>query len=418
MILAGGQGKRMDILCHERPKPALPFAGKFRVIDFSLSNCIHSQINHVTLLADYQRSYMADYLRRWNSINATNRSFHILEPMAGSYRGTADAVYQNLGYLQRYGADRVLILAGDHVYKMDYRKMLAFHERVKADVTVGVQQVPIEQAHRFGTVAMDAEGKIVDFVEKPSTPRSDLVSMGMYVFNMEVLARRLIEDAAQPNSPHDFSYAVIPRMVKRDKVYAFKFDGYWQDIGTIEAYYAANMELTREKPSFSLNGVWPILTADHSSSLPRVSKQGSIQNSIVSPGCVVKGRVENSILSPGVRVEGQAVIMNSVIMADVFVGYHSVVDHCVLDEEVKVGKLCYIGFRAGLLSGNSDVTVLGKRATVPPCTAVGCNCRVLPYVDQADFTASMVSSGTVVSPRPKSNLALAKERVAVVDRQR
>ncbi len=218
MILTGGRGKRMDILCQERPKPALPFAGRFRVIDFSLSNCIHSQINSIALLADYQRSYMANYLRRWNSVNVPDVRLHILEPVTGAYRGTADAVYQNLGYLRRYRADRALVLAGDHIYKMDYRKILAFHEQVKADVTVGVVQVPIEQADRFGTVTVDAEGRIVDFVEKSGTPRSDLVSMGIYVFNTEVLAERLIEDAAQPNSPHDFGYAVIPDMVKRDRV--------------------------------------------------------------------------------------------------------------------------------------------------------------------------------------------------------
>ncbi len=411
MILAGGQGKRMDILCHLRPKPALPFAGRFHVIDFSLSNCIHSVITDIALLTDYQRSHMAGYLKRWNLINARSESICALEPRTGSYKGTADAVYQNLDYLQRQDASRVLVLAGDHVYKMDYRRMLAFHEQVKADVTIGVVLVPIEQAHRFGTVTVDAEDRIVDFVEKARTPQSNLVSMGIYVFNKEVLSKYLAEDAAQPDSPHDFGYAIMPKAVKRERVYAFKFDGYWQDIGTVEAYYEANMELTCPKPSFSLDGSWPVFTEEHSSMPPRMSHQGSIQNSLVSPGCVVKGRVENSILSPGVWVEEQAVVRNSVLMADVFVGYHSVVDRCVIDEEVNIGKLCYVGFGAGLISGDWDITVLGKGSAIPSHTAIGRNCKILPNVGHADFLGSMVPFGTVVAPRPRSSRPLIGERM-------
>jgi glucose-1-phosphate adenylyltransferase len=403
MILAGGRGKRMGFLSQERPKPALPFAGRFRIIDFSLSNCIHSRIDNTALLIDYQRSHMANYLKRWNLTNDTAGNFCILEPSAGFYKGTADAVYQNLDYLQRCGPDRILILAGDHVYKMDYRKMLTFHEKVKAEVTVGVVQVPIEQAHRFGTVTTDSKGRIRDFVEKAQIPQSTLASMGIYIFNSDILTRRLTEDAAQPDSPHDFGYAILPKMVKQDgdRVYAFEFEGYWQDIGTIDAYYAANMELTREKPSFSLDGNWPVFTEDPSLSLPNISQQGSnIINSIVSPGCVVKGRVENSILSPGVRVEEEAVVNNSVLMANVSIGYHSVVDHCVLDEEVKVGKFCYVGFRTGPTSGDcGGITVLGKGATVPHYIAIGRNCKILPYVQPTDFISPVVTSESVVLPR-------------------
>ncbi len=413
MILAGGRGKRMDILCHDRPKPVLRFAGKFRVIDFTLSNCVHSRINQVAVLADYHRYAMASYLERWSAMNGTSRSLHILEPPAGSYRGTADAVYQNLGYLRRYHAERVLVLAGDHIYKMDYRKMLAFHERTKADVTIGVVQVPIEEAHRFGAVTVDRTDRVVDFVEKSGIPRKSLASMGMYIFNTEVLTRRLIEDAAQPDSPHDFGYAVIPAMVRTDRVYAFKFDGYWQDIGTVEAYYSANMELTGEKPPFEFGGAWPVLGEAHGPTAPEVSRSGSIINSIVGPGCVIKGRVENSILSPGVLVDEQAVIMNSIVMSGASVGYHSVVDHCVLDEEAKVGRLCYIGFRGGMLPGNPSVTVLGRGATVPSHTAIGSNCRVLPGVTQADFNANMVPSGTVISPRAADKAILVEEKVPV-----
>jgi len=390
MILAGGRGRRMDIFCHERPKPALPFAGRFRVIDFSLSNCVHSQINDVAVLTDHQRSNMANYLGRWCSTNAKPDSFHILQPKSGSYMGTADAVYQNLDFVHRYGADVVLILAGDHVYKMGYHKMLAFHEHVKADVSVGVASVPIEQAHRFGIVTVDTEGRIVDFVEKPRIPKSNLASMGIYVFNRQVLAERLVEDATQPGSPHDFGYAIIPGMVNRDKVFAYEFDGYWQDIGNIEAYYEANMALTSQQPPFNLDGTWPILTEENDLVLPRESQPGTIKNSFVSPRCVVKGHVESSILSPGVCVEDRAVVRNSVLMASAFVGSHSIVEYCVLDEGVSIGEFCYIGVGTTTMPAKGEVTVLGKGVTVPSYTVISRNCKILPHARPADFGTNAI----------------------------
>ncbi len=274
VILAGGRGQRMDILCHVRPKPALPFAGRFKVIDFSLSNCIHSRISNVVVLTDYQRSHMADYINRWRLMNANYTNLRVLEPKAGSYSGTANAVYQNLGYFDKNKVDTVLVLAGDHVYKLDYRKILTFHRNVNADVTVGVIPVPIEQTHRFGTVTLDADSRITDFLEKSPVPQSNLASMGIYVFNQRIMAERLIEDASDPISQHDFSYSLLPNMVKQDRVFAYKFDGYWQDIGTVEAYYEANMELTKEHPGFSLNSTSPVLTQEWCLSSPCIGKQG------------------------------------------------------------------------------------------------------------------------------------------------
>ena len=378
MILAGGRGKRMDILCYGRSKPVLPFAGRWRVIDFSLSNCIHSGISNMAALIDYQQQYTAEYLKEWCMVNTGGNGLHILEPKSGSYKGTSDAVYQNLDYLRGCDPDAVLVLAGDHVYKMDYRKMLAFHQQMEADVTVGVITVPIQQAHRFGIVTTDAQGRIIDFVEKPHSPTSNLASMGIYVFKTEVLAEHLLEDSAQPASPHDFGYALIPRMVKWNKVFAYKFDGYWRDIGTIETYYEANMELIRPQPSLSLNSGWPIFTGENVLPLPELSDTGSVKQSIVSPGCAIRGSVENSILSPGVVVEEQAVVRNSIIMANTVIGRHSVVDRCILDEGVNVGKFCYVGFGAGHILSFSDITVLGRDTIVPPGTAVGRNRRVEP----------------------------------------
>jgi glucose-1-phosphate adenylyltransferase len=378
MILAGGRGKRMDILCYGRSKPVLPFAGRWRVIDFSLSNCIHSGISDMAALIDHQRQYTAEYLKEWCMVNTGGNGLHILEPKSGSYKGTSDAVYQNLDYLRDCGPEAVLVLAGDHVYKMDYRKMLAFHRQMEADITVGVVTVPIQQAHRFGLVTTDAEGRIIDFVEKPHSPASNLASMGIYVFKTEVLVEHLLEDSAQPASPHDFGYALIPRMVKWNKVFAYKFDGYWRDIGTIETYYEANMELIRPQPSLSLNSGWPIFTGEKVLPLTELSDTVSVKHSIVSRGCIIRGRVENSILSPGVVVEEQAVVRNSIIMANTIIGRHSVVDRCILDEGVNVGKFCYIGFGAGHILSLSDITVLGRDTIVPPGTAVGRNRRVEP----------------------------------------
>ena len=207
MILAGGRGKRMaDLSRQQRPKPILPFAGNFQVIDFTLSNCVNSQINDIAVLVDYQRSAMTEYLKQWRLNNNENR-ISILQPETGSYSGTASAVYENLDYLKKQGSERVLILAGDHIYKMDYSKMLAFHETAGADATVAVIRVPMEQASRFGTVSVESEGRIIEFVEKSSSPRSNLASMGIYIFNIDFLAKCLSEDAADPNSPHDFGYA-------------------------------------------------------------------------------------------------------------------------------------------------------------------------------------------------------------------
>jgi glucose-1-phosphate adenylyltransferase len=399
LILAGGRGKRMELLCHVRPKPALSFAGGYRVIDFTLSNCIHSGLRDVAALVDYRRADMAHYLKKWQLVNFGAGFLSILSPHTGSYAGTADAVYQNLGYLERKRADLVLILAGDHVYKMNYRKLLALHEETGADATVGVIRVPIDEAHRFGTVAVDADSRITEFIEKSTNPGSNLASMGIYVFNKDTLVKRLAEDAHQTRSPHDFGYAILPAMVGRDKVCAFEFNEYWQDIGTVEAYYAANMELLGSQPAFNLDSDWPILTGGRNPAVQKGIKEGRIVNSLVSPGCVVEGYVENSVLETGVRVGDKARVIDSVVMADSNIGYHSVVDRCVVDEEVNIGESCYLGFGKSLLPGGTDITVVGKGAIVPPHTAVGRNCRIYPGVKPEDFRVAAIAPGSAVSHR-------------------
>jgi glucose-1-phosphate adenylyltransferase len=406
VIMAGGKGKRMDGLCRARPKPVLPFAGKYSVIDFALSNCLYSGIADLAVLTDYQRSYLARYLREWGLSNAV-RTFRILEPSAGSYKGTSDAVFQNLPYLDKLNAQNVLILAGDHVYKMDYGDMIAFHERAKADVTVGVIRVPIEDAHRFGTLSVSDDGTVLRFVEKSNYPDGDVASMGIYVFNKDVLAERLAENA-RTDFPHDFGYTILPGMVGRDRVKAYEFTGYWQDIGTPEAYYAANMELLSIQPRFSLDGMKPVLTQRLNLPPPYISDGAMVINSLISPGCVVKGYVKNSILSPGVWVDERAEVWKSVVMANAFIGYHSMIDSCIIDEKVTIGRLCGIGFGKSFLPGENDITVVGKGINVPSRTMIRRGSRVLPRADASSLKGNpaslnvALSQGSIVQGSPVS----------------
>jgi glucose-1-phosphate adenylyltransferase len=398
IILAGGRGKRMDILSHDKAKPMLSFAGAFHVIDFVLTNCLRSGIKDITALVDYQRFDVTSYLKQWHQVNGTGQSFQVLGPKDGSYRGTADAVYQNIEYFDKHGMNDVLILAADHIYKMDYRKMLAFHRKVEADATIGVVTVPIEEAYRFGIVKVNGDGKVIEFVEKPKIAKSNLVSMGIYIINRQTLLEYLNEDASDPNSPHDFGHAIIPKMITRKNVFAYKFNDYWQDIGTVDAYYQANMELLKQAPSFSLNTAWSVLTqspADLQHS--KIYRQNNVAHSLISPGCIIKGTVENSVLSTGVMIEQNAVVKNSIILAHTTVGQHSVVDRCILDENVSIGEYSYIGFTTNLSSGTRDITILGKGSTVPSNTAIGRNCKVLPGVEPDDFLKKAIPPNTVLA---------------------
>ncbi|MBI2851560.1 MAG: NTP transferase domain-containing protein [Chloroflexi bacterium] len=403
LVLAGGRGKRMDILCYGRPKPALPFAGRYRIIDFCLSNCLSSGVEDIAVLIDYQRSSMADYLRRWRQANSGLADLDILVPEAGSYAGTADAVFQNLEYLQKHEADTVLILAADHVYEMDYQRMFDSHERKSSEVTIGAVTVPIEQAHRFGLLSADTTGRVQSFVEKPRLPQSNMASMGIYVFNKKVLCELLSQDAARQDSAHDFGYSIIPAAIGRNIVSAFRFDGYWQDIGTVEAYYEANIDLIRFRPPFSLGGIRSIPVENGGLPLVDTFQMGAVDNSLVSAGCIIKGRVENSVLSEGVWVDEGAVITNSVLMANTFVGSRSTVDSCIIDEGVNVGKFCQVGFGAALIPGNWEVTVVGSETVIPPYVTIGRNCRVLPHVKPGDFPSRFVPSGSVIAPRSSSD---------------
>jgi glucose-1-phosphate adenylyltransferase len=254
---------------------------------------------------------------------------------------------------------------------------------------VGVTMVPLEEAHRFGTVTVGASGRITSFLEKSALSQSRLASMGIYIFDKKVLVRRLAEDAADRFSRHDFGYSILPGTVKSEPVFAYRFEGDWQDIGTVEAYYGANMALTGE-PAES------VLPGEYGRSC-RAAGDADVKNSLVSHGCIIKGRVENSVLSPGVFVDEQASVKNSIIMENSYIGYHSVIDHCVLDEGVNVAEYCYIGFGSGETSGGHDLTIIGREAGIPPHLAIGSNCRIMPFTGPGDFNTNIVLADTVVT---------------------
>jgi glucose-1-phosphate adenylyltransferase len=392
---------RMDSLCNGRPMSQLPFAGQYRVIDFSLSNCVNSGIDNIAIILDRRYLELDDYLERWCLTNNPPGSIRILELPAGSDMTTADSVYQNLGFVEESGADEVLLLPAGCVYKMDYRQMLSFHEYFGADLTIAVVPVPASQAFRFGNVTTDVAGRVLDYVDRPGIPRSNLVSIGVYLFNREVLVGRLVEDAARMDNLHDFGRTIIPEMLaRRDRVFAYKSGDYWQDISTVEAYHSAHIELTHRLSSLDeLAGLWPVLGGRIDLPPPKKSGQGSVKNSIISAGCVIRGQVENSVLSPGVWVDRQSVVRNSVVMTNTIIGSRSIIDHCILGEGVSVGLFCYLGFGPARMPSPDEITVIGRGATIPPHTAIGRSCRILPRVEPSDFVSSAVRAGETVEPR-------------------
>ena len=408
VILAGGQGERLSVLSAQRAKPAVPFAGKYRIIDFTLSNCVNSGIYRVAVLTQYRPHSLNDHIgigRPWD-LDRMRGGVRMLQPYLGRkgsdwYKGTADAVYQNLSELADFRAETLLILSGDHVYKQDYNAMLAFHDEHKADATVAVMQVPMEEAHRFGTMIVDDAERVVEFDEKPPQPRSNLISMGIYVFDREVLVRRLEEDARKPGSKRDFGRDVVPRMVELDRVYAYPFRGYWRDVGTIHTYWESNMGLLNEPPDFDLYDTdWVIHTRSEERPPARVTDRGRILRSLISHGSIINGTVEHSVLSPGVFVAEGAVVRDSILFTDCIVGPGSVVDRAILDKHVVVGADVRLGDgddtrpnRTQPRNLQSGITVVGKGARIPTGMRIGRNCLIAADVIERDFQRLLSANG-------------------------
>jgi glucose-1-phosphate adenylyltransferase len=361
IILAGGNGSRMGTLTSDTAKPVLPFAAGYRVIDFTLSNCLHSGLNDVFALVDYQREKMTWYLSEWTLANGAEKKFKILEPRFNHYLGTADAVRQNISQIASINPDVVVILAADHIYRMDYREMVDFHIRMKADITLAVKDVQWESASRFGIVSVNDNHEIERFAEKPRFPESNLASMGIYVINTSNLLE-LLEKRFHPSyAPLDFGNDIMPAILGQRRAIAYKYDGYWRDIGTVEAYYEAHMDLLGKSSDISLNERRPVMSDNRQLTPAKIGYSERIINSIVSPSCRVDGLVENSVLSAGVHVKRNAVVRNSVILDDVVIGEYSVIDHCIIDRDARVDRLSYVG-KPGSLGKNFNITVIGKGA--------------------------------------------------------
>ncbi len=417
VILAGGQGERLSLLSQKRAKPAVPFAGKYRIIDFVLSNCVNSGILDVAVLTQYRPHSLHDHIgigKPWD-LDRQKGGVHLLQPYlrhqeSDWYQGTADAVYQNLNFILESRCDYVLILAGDHIYRMDYGPMLAFHQQRGADVTLGAVVVPLEEGSRFGILETDAEGRVVSFEEKPSSPRGTLGSMGIYVFDRETLIRVLIEDAqaAETISLHDFGRNIIPSMVARSEgVYAYPFTGYWQDVGTVQSYWEAHMALLADRPAFDLyDPSWVIHTRSEERPPAHLRSGAEVVNSLVSHGCIIKGRVERSVLSPGVVVEDGAVVRDSIVLFDTVIGSGSQVDRVIFDKEVVVGKQCQIGYGDDQAPNklepsrlNTGITLVGKRTHLPDHLKVGRNCKIGADLRPGDFPSDTLASGETVEDR-------------------
>ena len=409
VVLAGGEGERLSILSAVRAKPAVPFAGKYRIIDFTLSNCINSEVDNVLVLTQYNPRSLNDHIgagRPWD-LDRNEGGIRLLQPFIARgrpsewYRGTADAVLVNIETIRQQAGDIVLVLAGDHIYKMDYQPFIQFHRRNRADVTVAVQRVPLGEANRFGILALDDDGKVSDWQEKPKQPKSDLASLGIYVFSKRALLAWLDE------SRTDFGRDVIPAMLAGDaRVFGYQFDGYWQDVGTVESYWQAHMDLLEEHPGLDLyDKEWLIHTRSEERSPARIGPTANVHRSLISHGCQIWGTVERSVLSPGVRVDPGAVVRDSIIMFDTVIRAGAVVDRAIIDKEVSVGPNAVVGMGADFDTPNrqepgrlnTGITVVGKRAVIPAGVRLGRNVKVNEEVRPSDFGGrrSIPSGGTV-----------------------
>ncbi|MGE0492361.1 MAG: glucose-1-phosphate adenylyltransferase [Vulcanimicrobiota bacterium] len=400
MILAGGEGSRLTVLSEQRAKPAVPFAGKFRIIDFTLSNCVNSAISTVGVLTQYRPHSLNEHIgigKPWG-LDRSRGGVRLLPPYHGRgqqrwFAGTADAIYQNLGFIHDHSADAVLILSGDHIYKMDYQAMIEAHRAAEADLTVAVMEVPIEEAFRFGIMKVE-DNRIVEFHEKPKDKsKGNLASLGIYVFDTRALDEHLAA-GIEKHADLDFGKHIIPAMIDSGaRVIAHRFAGYWVDVGTIDSYWSTNLDLTRGTVDLDLyNDQWPVLTRSEERPAVKVGPTGRIVGSLVSNGCIVRGLVRNSVLSPGVHVSPGAVVEDSVVMNDTWVGPGARLNRVVIDKEVLIGPGAIVGTGDNGVPNaespdklSSGLTVIGKGALVPAGVSVGRNVLINSNRDESDY---------------------------------
>jgi glucose-1-phosphate adenylyltransferase len=410
VILAGGEGSRLSVLTAKRTKPAVPFAGKYRIIDFALSNCVNSNIFDIMVLAQYRPQSLIEHIGAgapWDLNRDFTGGVRILTPYKARhdsdwYGGTADAVQQNFTFIKRDNPDLVLILSGDHIYTMDYDPMIAFHLDHGADLTMGAIRVPVEDASRFGILAMSKDYRVTSFVEKPDKPPSNFANMGVYLFNLNLLDRILWEDHQRKNSSHDFGKDILPRLIKsKANVYAFPYTGYWMDVGTMHSYWQAHMDMLSPNPPLKLyDRRWVIHTRTEERPPVRFPERASVYASMVADGCFIQenARVESSVLSPGVIVRPGAVVRESILLTDCVIESGAVVERAILDKRVIVGA----NARVGGGTGNQPVmlTVVGKNSQLSPGLIVEPGATIGNDVMPSDLETNVVRSDqTIITKR-------------------
>ncbi len=380
MLLAGGQGSRLKVLTENTAKPAVPFGGKYRIIDFPLSNCVNSGIDTVGILTQYQPLELNEYIgngQPWG-LNKTHSCAQVLPPYerhdkkSGWYKGTANAIYQNIDFIDRYDPDYVVILSGDHIYKMDYAAMVAYHEKNEASCTIAVRTVPLKEASRFGILNTNADNAIYEFEEKPKVPKSTNASMGIYVFNWEVLRAALIADEDDENSSYDFGKNIIPNLLNQGhKMMAYNFDGYWKDVGTIDSLWEANMELLGKNPEFDIRGDERAKIYARNNALPSsyIDENAKTVNCFIAEGSEIYGSVTHSIISIGCTVGKGAVVEDSVVMPGVVIEPGAIVRHAILGENSCVGRNAVVGGAFGP-KDKKKISVTSKGAVVESNTVL------------------------------------------------
>ncbi len=415
LILAGGAGSRLDVLTEERAKPVLPYAGVYRLIDFALSNCMHSGINVVWIIEQYLPHSLNDHLangRPWD-LDRTYGGLKVLPPFEGSEdkdggfaEGNADAIYRHKDFIREFAPDILLVLSADHIYKLDFGKVIEHHLEHNADVTMVTTRVDIKEASRFGTIEADEEGRVKTFAYKMKNPPSDLATTEVFVYNAHKLLETLDELAAEGSSKKssdkkkkgagaklkDFGHALLPRLVKNGRAFEYRVTEYWQDVGTVESYWQSHMDLLEHEPLFALDDPrWPILTYGSQRLPARIHKSARIENSLIAPGCTVRGHVIDSVLAPGVVIEAGAVVSRSVLLHNTIVAANAHINCAILDEEVHVEEKAVIGKQPNTTTArrkcsSSDIVLIGRMARIPAGKRIAAGTRINPRKQDSSTT--------------------------------
>jgi glucose-1-phosphate adenylyltransferase len=409
VILAGGEGSRLGVLTAKRTKPAVPFAGKYRIIDFTLSNCVNSGIFDVMILAQYRPHSLIEHIGAggpWDLNRDFTGGARLYTPFKGRgtsdwYTGTADAVQQNFRFIKNNNPDIVLILSGDHIYEMNYDAMIAFHQDHEADLTMATIRVSSSEATRFGLVEIDKDYRVTSFVEKPPEPLSNQANMGVYIFNLNVLDQALLEDHRDKGSAHDFGRNILPRLITNHmRVIAYPYTGYWVDVGTIHTYWQAHMDLLAEKPSIDLNDrSWVIHTRTEERPPARIAREAVIRDSMITDGCVIHpgAFIEHSVLSPGVTVHPGAEIRASVILTDTVVEAGAVIERAIIDKKVRVGKAAHVGSMQP--DEEPSITMVGKNSLVREGLRVEAGAIIATDVKPDDYPSDTVGAEDLIQTK-------------------